>query len=149
MIPRFIKGGGSDPPRPCYSCQYEYRLLVSKPVLRKCGDFFPSAQGVSTILTEVDPRQHRAMRNAASPLFSARELDRSFYTARKQLTRATECMMQNSQGRPVDLWSYFQAMLVGPLSGIKARKKALSNTMTKLVQYCGRNPTWLGGANLL
>lgn len=66
-----------------------------------------------TIVTIEDPQRHRAMRNAASPFFSVREMDYSFHIGRDHIQRAADSMAQKGQeGEPVDLHSYFQAIMV-------------------------------------
>lgn len=94
-------------------CLLGDRVHGLKPGFKKCGHFFGSAQGVHTIVTTEDPQRHRAMRNAASPFFSAREMDHSFHIGRDNIQRAADSMAQKGQeGEPVDLHSYFQAIMV-------------------------------------
>ncbi|KAK6835202.1 hypothetical protein RU639_002110 [Aspergillus parasiticus] len=90
-----------------------YKIIFgSKPVFRKCGDFFASSQGIHTIITTDDPLRHRVMRNTASPLFSSRQMDRSFFIGRSEIKQAADYMLHSSQcGKPLDIFSYFQAMM--------------------------------------
>ena len=94
-------------------CLHRCRVHGLNPTFRKCGHFFGSAQGVHTIITTDGPRRHRAMRNAALPFFSSREMDYSFHKGRNHIQRAADSMVRKGQeGEPVDVHSYFQAIMV-------------------------------------
>lgn len=121
-IPIYIKGRQDCRTGP--NGANDHRALASKPVFRKCGDFYGSAEGIHTIITTDDPLRHRAMRNSASPLFSVREMDRSFSIGRSQVKRAVDSMIKSSE--PVDLMSYFQALMVSSRPGLRLVKVYLT-----------------------
>ncbi|KAI9045877.1 GT1Gtflike [Aspergillus affinis] len=118
-------------------------VYSSKPAFMKCSEFYASARGVHTIITTDDPERHRAMRNTALPLFASREMDDVFRIGRIQVKRAADSMMQSSQeGKPVDLLSYFKAMMINITAGTYLCSK-------ELVCYSAPNSGWMTAHNFV
>ncbi|OJJ88185.1 cytochrome P450 [Aspergillus glaucus CBS 516.65] len=114
------------------------RAFTTKPSFRKCPDFYKSAQGVDTILTTTDPQRHRVMRNAMLPLFTLKDMTRTFLIGRNHITKVAQVMAhQGRAGQLLDLLVYLRALTANFVAG------TLLDHPSELVSYEAPQSGWI------